>query len=76
MDYSITKRAHTPTPGVYMGKPTRPGYEDRGSRSHDDRDDYYDRGGCVSEREREREREIEGEWQVIISFNTFLTPLV
>ena len=23
VDYSITKRAHTPTPGVYMGKPTR-----------------------------------------------------
>ncbi|CAD7087825.1 unnamed protein product [Hermetia illucens] len=23
VDYSITQRAHTPTPGVYMGKPTR-----------------------------------------------------
>ena len=23
VDYSITKRAHTPTPGVYMGKPTQ-----------------------------------------------------
>ncbi|PRD20955.1 UNVERIFIED_CONTAM: Tra2b [Trichonephila clavipes] len=22
VDFSITKRAHTPTPGVYMGKPT------------------------------------------------------
>ena len=22
VDYSITKRSHTPTPGVYMGKPT------------------------------------------------------
>lgn len=22
VDYSITKRAHTPTPGIYMGKPT------------------------------------------------------
>ena len=23
VDYSITKRAHTPTPGVYMGKATQ-----------------------------------------------------
>ena len=23
VDYSITKRPHTPTPGIYMGKPTR-----------------------------------------------------
>lgn len=22
VDYSITERAHTPTPGIYMGKPT------------------------------------------------------
>ena len=22
VDYSITKRAHTPTPGMYMGRPT------------------------------------------------------
>ncbi|ETE68860.1 Transformer-2 protein-like alpha, partial [Ophiophagus hannah] len=22
VDYSITKRAHTPTPGIYMGRPT------------------------------------------------------
>jgi transformer-2 protein len=22
VDYSITKRPHTPTPGIYMGKPT------------------------------------------------------
>ena len=59
VDYSITKRAHTPTPGVYMGKPTR-SYDDRGhgsNRSYDDRDDYYDRGVCVRERERERERD-------------------
>ncbi|KAG8178276.1 hypothetical protein JTE90_015686 [Oedothorax gibbosus] len=26
VDYSITKRAHTPTPGIYMGKPTYPKY--------------------------------------------------
>jgi transformer-2 protein len=24
VDFSITKRPHTPTPGIYMGKPTRP----------------------------------------------------
>ena len=23
IDYSITERAHTPTPGVYLGRPTR-----------------------------------------------------
>jgi len=23
VDYSVTKRAHTPTPGMYMGRPTR-----------------------------------------------------
>ena len=22
VDFSITKRAHTPTPGIYMGRPT------------------------------------------------------
>lgn len=35
VDYSITKRPHTPTPGVYMGKPTRPTQD----RYHDD--DYH-----------------------------------
>ena len=40
VDYSITKRPHTPTPGVYMGKPTHPSPQDR---YHDD--DYYDKGG-------------------------------
>jgi transformer-2 protein len=23
VDYFITKRAHTPTPGIYMGRPTQ-----------------------------------------------------
>lgn len=23
VDFSITQRAHTPTPGIYMGKPTQ-----------------------------------------------------
>lgn len=33
VDYSITERAHTPTPGVYLGRPT-PGYRNaRRSRS-------------------------------------------
>ncbi|BES96707.1 Hypothetical protein NTJ_09520 [Nesidiocoris tenuis] len=40
VDYSITERAHTPTPGIYMGKPT---YDDRyGRRRYDD--DYYGGG--------------------------------
>jgi len=26
VDYSITQRAHTPTPGVYMGRPSRSGH--------------------------------------------------
>ena len=62
VDYSITKRAHTPTPGVYMGKPTRSSYDERGGGGgrYDD-DDYYDRGkgrergGVGFEREKERE---------------------
>lgn len=37
VDYSITKRAHTPTPGIYMGKPTARGRRDR-------YDDYYSGG--------------------------------
>ena len=51
VDYSITKRAHTPTPGVYRGKVTS-SYNDRYSgrndryRRRDSRDDYYnDRNG-------------------------------
>ncbi|XP_016979745.1 transformer-2 sex-determining protein isoform X3 [Drosophila rhopaloa] len=32
VDYSITQRAHTPTPGVYMGRPSRSGHSGR-SRS-------------------------------------------
>lgn len=39
VDFSITQRAHTPTPGIYMGKPTYSkyrdgGYRDRGYRGH------------------------------------------
>uniref|UniRef100_A0A3Q4BWT5 Transformer-2 protein homolog alpha n=1 Tax=Mola mola TaxID=94237 RepID=A0A3Q4BWT5_MOLML len=55
VDYSITKRPHTPTPGIYMGRPThnsgggggssrrgRDSYFDRGSYDHYDRYDEYD----------------------------------
>ncbi|RZC41843.1 serine hydrolase [Asbolus verrucosus] len=34
VDYSITERAHTPTPGIYMGKPTYK-YNDRYDRRRD-----------------------------------------
>merc|ERR1719347_662502 len=37
VDFSITKRAHTPTPGVYMGRPTNTSYRGGG------RDYYRDR---------------------------------
>ncbi|XP_056643868.1 transformer-2 protein homolog beta-like [Diorhabda sublineata] len=48
VDYSITERAHTPTPGIYMGKPTYK-YSDRYDRRRSDRDDYY-RGSRYSHR--------------------------
>jgi len=43
VDFSITQRAHTPTPGIYMGKPMerKGGY--RGSGGGGRRDDYRDR---------------------------------
>lgn len=56
VDYSITRRAHTPTPGIYLGKPTSR------SERYDDRGGYEDRyrggggggGGGYYERERRR----------------------
>ncbi|XP_006876259.1 PREDICTED: transformer-2 protein homolog beta-like isoform X4 [Chrysochloris asiatica] len=48
VDFSITKRPHSPTPGIYMGRPTygssrHRDYYDRGyDRGYDDRD-YYSR---------------------------------
>ncbi|KAI5637313.1 RNA recognition motif domain-containing protein [Phthorimaea operculella] len=55
VDFSITQRAHTPTPGIYMGKPTSRsrdnGYDRRGGGR--DRDDYYYRGGGYRDRERD-----------------------
>ncbi|AWP21829.1 putative transformer-2 protein -like alpha-like [Scophthalmus maximus] len=41
VDYSITKRPHTPTPGIYMGRPTHNG---GGGGSRRGRDSYYDHG--------------------------------
>ena len=41
VDYSITKRPHTPTPGVYMGRPTRT-QDDRHERGSYEKDRYYD----------------------------------
>ncbi|RWS05532.1 Transformer-2-like protein beta, partial [Dinothrombium tinctorium] len=57
VDYSITQRAHTPTPGIYMGKPTYPRY--RGSRGGDyysNRDGGYTRDRSPSPYYRERRR--------------------
>ncbi|CAH1788521.1 unnamed protein product, partial [Owenia fusiformis] len=54
VDYSITERAHTPTPGVYLGKSSRPSRRDERDRDYDryerrdrgysSRSSYYDRG--------------------------------
>ncbi|KAF7668490.1 hypothetical protein LDENG_00010080 [Lucifuga dentata] len=43
VDYSITKRPHTPTPGIYMGRPTHNGGGGGGSGRRG-RDSHYDRG--------------------------------
>ncbi|XP_051873046.1 transformer-2 protein homolog alpha isoform X1 [Pristis pectinata] len=42
VDYSITKRPHTPTPGIYMGRPTHSSGGGGGGGRR--RDSYYDRG--------------------------------
>jgi len=47
VDFSITKRAHTPTPGMYMGRPTGSRGGGGGGPRGDRRRDYdrgYDRG--------------------------------
>lgn len=43
VDYSITLRAHTPTPGKYMGRTTRGdrGFENNGYRHQRERGDEY-----------------------------------
>merc|ERR1712013_981115 len=48
VDFSITKRPHTPTPGMYMGRPTdaRDGFRgDRGGHRGDGRGRGRGRGG-------------------------------
>ena len=45
VDFSITKRAHTPTPGVYMGQPTYRGRDDDRGNRYRDRGGYDRRGG-------------------------------
>jgi len=67
VDFSITKRAHTPTPGMYMGRPTSsrderggdrrgppPRREDRGGGGR--RDDYRRRSRSRSPAYRRRSR--------------------
>ncbi|KAM4539073.1 LOW QUALITY PROTEIN: transformer-2 protein homolog alpha [Odontesthes bonariensis] len=47
VDYSITKRPHTPKPGIYMGRPTHNGGGSGSSSSSSSskrRDSYYDSG--------------------------------
>uniref|UniRef100_UPI00359018CE transformer-2 protein homolog alpha-like isoform X2 n=1 Tax=Myxine glutinosa TaxID=7769 RepID=UPI00359018CE len=49
VDFSITKRPHTPTPGVYMGRPTYPtgyreAYRDPNFNDRGSYDRNYDRG--------------------------------
>ncbi|XP_069471858.1 transformer-2 protein homolog beta isoform X7 [Ambystoma mexicanum] len=46
VDFSITKRPHTPTPGIYMGRPT---YGSNRRRDYYDRG--YERGGGYDDRE-------------------------
>lgn len=48
VDYSITTRPHTPTPGVYKGRTSRRDFYDRSSYRDDD--DYY------NDKRRSRER--------------------
>lgn len=50
VDFSITERAHTPTPGVYLGRPTGGGRYSRKSRSP------YSGGGGGGGSRRERSR--------------------
>ncbi|XP_001944825.2 transformer-2 protein homolog beta isoform X2 [Acyrthosiphon pisum] len=62
VDFSITQRPHTPTPGIYMGRPTmreerssrRRGY-DRYDNNRYDRGDRYDRGERYDRYDRDRD---------------------
>lgn len=53
VDYSITERAHTPTPGVYLGKPTTRGYGGGRRRSSSP---YYNKRSSRYSRSRSRSR--------------------
>jgi len=58
VDYSITKRAHTPTPGMYMGRPTQG--RSRSDRDREDRGDRgYDRGSYERGGDRGYERDVD-----------------
>ncbi|XP_069110614.1 transformer-2 protein homolog alpha-like isoform X2 [Argopecten irradians] len=62
VDYSITERAHTPTPGIYLGKPTASGYSgggggsggSGGGRSRRSPSPYHGRRGRYNSRSRSR----------------------
>ncbi|KAL1490736.1 hypothetical protein ABEB36_013384 [Hypothenemus hampei] len=58
VDFSITERAHTPTPGIYMGKPTYKydRYESRSSRRDRDRERVYRRSPSPYYSSRSRRR--------------------
>ncbi|KAJ8313631.1 hypothetical protein KUTeg_008192 [Tegillarca granosa] len=63
VDYSITERAHTPTPGIYLGKPTSrgSGYGRRRSPSP-----YYNRRSSRYSRSRSRSRSYSPRKSVLI----------
>ena len=58
VDFSITKRPHTPTPGKYMGRPSRDFRDGPPSRGRGGgRDRYGDRGDRYGDRDGGRYRE-------------------
>lgn len=56
VDYSITQRAHTPTPGVYMGRPTKRGYRGGGGGRYSGGASRYSRRSYSRSRSRSRSR--------------------
>ena len=56
VDFSVTQRAHSPTPGYYQGKPTRREERERGMRSEKRRiDNHSYRPARRDDRERRHE---------------------
>ncbi|CAG0897168.1 unnamed protein product, partial [Darwinula stevensoni] len=55
VDFSITKRAHTPTPGIYMGRPSNRGFRGRQGGRGRSPSPYY-RGRRYERYERSRSR--------------------